>query len=136
MVLPALDDETVKVSVLMLDLVLRNAAVRRRPRDRVDAGRDQLTCATFAAAVLAGAGPTPSASQAALDAPGPRATPRASTSTTSSSATGCASEAFSRAMEAAVAAGDRALEVRGAAVLERRCEHETVAMAGWSPVGR
>ena len=47
-----------------------------------------------------------------------------------------ASEAFSRAMEAAVVAGDDALEAQGAAVLERRREHETVAMAGWSPVGR
>ena len=39
-------------------------------------------------------------------------------------------------MEAVVTAGDDALEAEGAAVLERRREHETVAMAGWSPVGR
>ena len=51
-VLPALDDETVKVSVLMLDLVLRNAALRAA-HEIAWMHEEMADLETFAAAVLA-----------------------------------------------------------------------------------
>jgi hypothetical protein len=47
-----------------------------------------------------------------------------------------ASEAFSRAMEEAVAAGDEERIERGAALMAHRVEREQEVMCGWSPVGR
>jgi hypothetical protein len=47
-----------------------------------------------------------------------------------------ASEAFSRAMDVVVAAGDEEAVRRGEALLDGRVERETTIMCGWSPVGR
>ena len=47
-----------------------------------------------------------------------------------------ASEAFSQALEAAVADGDEERTARGTSLLARRVDHEQEVMCGWSPVGR
>ena len=47
-----------------------------------------------------------------------------------------ASEAFSVALETAVADDDATRVAQGAAVLDRRRAYETEIMSGWSPVGR
>ena len=45
-------------------------------------------------------------------------------------------EAFSQAMEDAIARGDEALADRGAALMASRSAQEQEVMCGWSPVGR
>jgi hypothetical protein len=120
-VLPAVGDETVKVSVMMMGLVLRNAAVRAAheiawmseeiaeleafPRNHVD--REAA----------------PERPQRLhLDDVVERYRQ--------------ASEAFALALEAAVAASDDELTRQGEALLARRVEHEQEILCGWSPVGR
>lgn len=113
-ILPAVDDQTVQVAIFMMDLVLRNAAVRSA--HEIAWMTDEI---------------------AALDAYSGRPIE-----------TGGwhlqdvveryrrASDAFSEALEAAVAAGDEARTADGTALLARRVEHEQQIMCGWSPVGR
>jgi len=115
-VLPAIDDETVKVTVMMLDLVLRNAAVR---------AAHEVAWMTDEIAMLhefAGTESPPAAVSLHLD--------------DVVAAYCAASEAFSRAMEAAVAAQDAERIRRGAALLDRRVAREKEVMSGWTPVGR
>jgi hypothetical protein len=131
-VLPAIDDDTVKVAVYMLDLVLRNAAVRAAHEIAwMHEEIDELE--SYARAVI-------------------EAHPRADAITTAVDDLGAlaaslhlddvveryrrASEAFSLAMETAVGANDEPFVERGAALLEQRVAHETEVMSGWSPVGR
>jgi hypothetical protein len=47
-----------------------------------------------------------------------------------------ASDAFSAAMEVAVATGDDDKTRRGAELMDRRVGREEEVMAGWTPVGR
>ena len=108
-VLPAVEDETVKVTVMMLDLVLRNAALR--------AAHEIAAMQAFA-----GTARPPALASLHLDAV--------------AEAYGAASEAFSAAMESAVAAGDDAKVRRGAELMDRRVGREEELMAGWTPVGR
>jgi hypothetical protein len=132
-VLPAVDDETVKVTVLMLDLVLRNAAMRSA-HEVAWMEEEVGALQQFARDVAASSGAAPGV-QAALD-------DAAAGSGTSLHLDDVveryrlASEAFSRALEAAVASGDQALAQRGVALLSHRMERETEIMSGWSPVGR
>ncbi len=131
-VLPAVSDETAQVAVFMLDLVLRNSAVRAAHEiawmlEEID------ELSAFAEAV----------NDAIPDAPGLRealgdlAKPLASLHLDDVvERYRQASEASSRAIEAAVGAGNAELVRRGAALMERRVEHEQEAMCGWSPVGR
>ena len=115
-VLPAVTDETVKVTVMMMGLVLRNAAVRAAHEIAWMVEEiDELEAFPNAAAHA------PAASLH-LDDVVERYRQ--------------ASEAFSAAMEAAVAAADDDLTRRGQALLARRVDHEQVVLCGWSPVGR
>jgi hypothetical protein len=115
-VLPAVDDETVKVTVMMLGLVLRNAALR---------AAHEIAWMTEEIAAMhefAGTASPPAPGSLHLDAV--------------VDAYCAASEAFSQAMEAAVAAGDTETIRRGAELMDRRVGREEEVMAGWTPVGR
>jgi hypothetical protein len=116
-VLPAVTDETVVVAIYMMDLVLRNAAVRAAHEiawmtDEVGE-LDAFTGNT-----------TPVQADDSLHLDDVVERYRR------------ASEAFSRAMEEAVAAGDEERIGRGAALMAHRVEREQEVMCGWSPVGR
>ncbi len=116
-VLPAVTDETVVVTIYMMDLVLRNAAVRAAHEiawmtDEIGE-LDAFTGST-----------TPAQADDSLHLDDVVERYRR------------ASEAFSRAMEEAVAAGDEERIERGAALMAHRVEREQEVMCGWSPVGR
>jgi hypothetical protein len=117
-VLPALSDETVQVTVMMMDLILRNMAQR---------AAHEIAWMTAEIDVLseyAGeeAAPPVGPDGLHLDAVVERY---------------CrAGEAFSRALEEAVAAGDAERVRRGTELLARRAKTEEEIMCGWSPVGR
>ncbi len=117
-VLPAVSDETVQVTVTMLDLVLRNMAQRAAHEIAWMTGEIGEVCEYL------GEEPSPAAGadELHLDAVVDRY---------------CrAGEAFSRALEDAVAAGDDERVRRGRELLARRVETERTIMCGWSPVGR
>ena len=117
-VLPAVGDETVQVTVMMMDLVLRNMAQRAAHEIAwMTAEIDDLR-----EYVGEEAAPAVGADDLHLDAVVERY---------------CrAGEAFSRALEAAVAAGDADRVHRGTELLARRAKTEEEIMCGWSPVGR
>jgi hypothetical protein len=115
-VLPAVEDETVKVSVMMLDLVLRNAAVR--------AAHEIAWMTEEIAELHEFAGTAEPARPASLHLDGVV------------DAYCEASEAFSRAMEAAIEADDEARIRRGAELMDLRVAREEQVMSGWTPVGR
>ena len=117
-VLPAVTDDAVKVTVLMMDVVLRNTAVRAAHEiawmnDEID----QLARYAGTSGAV-----TEANDSWHLDDVVERYSR--------------ASEAFSRALEAAMASGDDELTRRGTALLARRVEREQEVMCGWSPVGR
>jgi hypothetical protein len=117
-VLPAVSDETVQVTVMMMDLVLRNMAQRAAHEIAwMSAEIDELR--RFVGEDRAPAG---DADELHLDAVVERY---------------CrAGEAFSEALEAAVAAGDEERIRHGTELLARRVRTEQAIMCGWSPVGR
>jgi hypothetical protein len=116
-VLPAVTDETVVVTIYMMDLVLRNAAVRAG--HEIAWMTDEIgELEAFARAS------TPVEGDGSLHLDDVVERYRR------------ASEAFSRAMEEAVAAGDEERTERGAALMAHRVEREQEVMCGWSPVGR
>jgi len=132
-VLPAVSDETAQVAVFMLDLVLRNSAVRAA-HEIAWMGEEIEELSAFAGAVLA-AIPDAPALREALE--GELSKPIVSLHLDDVvERYRQASEASSRAIEAAVGAGKAELVRRGAELMERRVEHEQVVMSGWSPVGR
>jgi hypothetical protein len=115
-VVPSVEDETVKVSVMMLGLVLRNAAVR---------AAHEIAWMTEEIAALhefAGTTEPPDPSSLHLDAV--------------VEAYGQASDAFAEAMERAVEADDTDRIRRGAELMDRRVAREEEVMSGWTPVGR
>ena len=115
-VLGAVEDETVKVAIYMLDLVLRNAAVRSA--HEIAWMQDEIVgLQSFAQSVL-DARPTSLHLDDVVES------------------YRRASEAFSRAMDVVVAVGDEDAVRRGEALLDTRVERETTIMCGWSPVGR
>jgi hypothetical protein len=117
-VVPAVSDETVQVTVMMMDLILRNMAQRAAHEiawmtAEIDALREY---------VGEEAAPPVGADDLHLDAVVERY---------------CrAGETFSRALEEAVAAGDAERVRRGTELLTRRAQTEEEIMCGWSPVGR
>ena len=118
-VLPAVTDDAVKVTVLMMDVVLRNTA--KRAANEIAWMTDEINeLASFVGA--AGQSVADADDSLHLDDVVERYSR--------------ASEAFARALETAVASGDDALTRRGRAVLARRLEREQEVMCGWSPVGR
>jgi len=116
-VLPALTDDTVQVAVMMMDLVLRNTA--KRAAHEIAWMTEEISELEAYAGVSSTSGADGSLH---LDDVVERYRR--------------ASEAFSRAMEDAVAEGDEERTRRGAALMAHRVEREQEVMCGWSPVGR
>ena len=131
-VLPSLTDATAQVSVIMVETVLRNTAVRAA--HEVAWMRDETAdIEAYARAVAAQApGTTLETALAAL-----AAAPRDSLHLDDVVETYCrAGNALSAALETAVASGLAPLIQRGEEILDVRSGHETDVMAGWSPTGR
>ncbi|HEV2252094.1 MAG TPA: hypothetical protein VGS06_02760 [Streptosporangiaceae bacterium] len=131
-VLPSLTDATAQVSVIMVETVLRNTAVRAA--HEVAWMRDETAdIEAYARAVAAQApGTTLETALAAL-----AAAPRDSLHLDDVVETYCrAGNALSAALETAVASGLAPLVQRGEEILDVRSGHETEVMAGWTPTGR
>jgi len=131
-VLPSLTDATAQVSVIMVETVLRNTAVRAA--HEVAWMRDEAAdIEAYAREVAAQAsGTTLETALAAL-----AAAPRDSLHLDDVVETYCrAGNALSAALETAVASGLAPLVQRGEEILDVRSGHETDVMAGWSPTGR
>ena len=131
-VLPALSDATAQVSVIMVETVLRNTAVRAA--HEVAWMRDETAdIEAYATEVAAQApGTTLETALAAL-----AAAPRDSLHLDDVVETYCrAGNALSAALETAVAGGLAGLIQRGEEILDVRNGHETEVMAGWTPTGR
>jgi hypothetical protein len=131
-VLPSLTDATAQVSVIMVETVLRNTAVRAA--HEVAWMRDETAdIEAYAREVVAQApGTTLETALAAL-----AAAPRDSLHLDDVVETYCrAGNALSAALETAVASGLAPLIQRGEEILDVRSGHETDVMAGWSPTGR
>jgi hypothetical protein len=132
-VLPALTDETAQVSVIMVETVLRNAAVRAA-HEIAWMREETAEIEGYAQAVAEqapGAGSLGTALKSLADAP------RGSLHLDDVVETYCrAGNALSAALETAVARGLTGLVRRGEEILEARTDHETQVMAGWSPTGR
>ena len=131
-VLPSLTDATAQVSVIMVETVLRNTAVRAA--HEVAWMRDETAdIEAYAREVAAQApGTTLETALAAL-----AAAPRDSLHLDDVVETYCrAGNALSAALETAVAGGLTDLIRRGEEILDVRSGHETDVMAGWTPTGR
>ena len=131
-VLPSLTDATAQVSVIMVETVLRNTAVRAA--HEVAWMRDETAgIEAYAREVAAQApGTTLETALAAL-----AAAPRDSLHLDDVVEAYCrAGNALSAALETAVASGLAPLIQRGEEILDVRSGHETDVMAGWSPTGR
>ena len=131
-VLPSLTDATAQVSVIMVETVLRNTAVRAA--HEVAWMRDETAdIEAYAREVAAQApGSTLETALAAL-----AAAPRDSLHLDDVVEAYCrAGNALSAALETAVASGLAPLIQRGEEILDVRSGHETDVMAGWSPTGR
>jgi hypothetical protein len=131
-VLPSLTDATAQVSVIMVETVLRNTAVRAA--HEVAWMRDETAdIEAYAREVAAQApGTTLETVLAAL-----AAAPRDSLHLDDVVETYCrAGNALSAALETAVASGLAPLIQRGEEILDVRTGHETDVMAGWTPTGR
>ena len=131
-VMPALTDATAQVSLIMVETVLRNTAVRAA--HEVAWMRDETAdIEVYAGEVAAQApGTTLGTALAAL-----AAAPRDSLHLDDVVETYCrAGNALSAALETAVASGRTDLIRRGEEILDVRSGHETEVMAGWTPTGR
>ena len=132
-VLPSLTDATAQVSVIMVETVLRNTAVRAA--HEVAWMREETAEIEDYARAVAGQAPGTAALETALAALA--AVPRDSLHLDDVVETYCrAGNALSAALETAVASGLAALVRRGEEILDVRSGHETEVMAGWSPTGR
>ena len=132
-VLPALTDEHAQVSVIMIETVLRNAAVRAAHEvawmREETAGIERYAQAVTELAP--GAEPLTAALKSLADAP------RDSLHLDDVVETYCrAGNTLSAALETAVAGGLTSLVRQGEEILDARAGHETEVMAGWSPTGR
>ena len=132
-VLPSLTDATAQVSVIMVETVLRNTAVRAA--HEVAWMRDETAEIEAYARAVAEQAPGAAPLEAALAALA--SAPRDSLHLDDVVETYCrAGNALSAALETAVAGGLAVLVSRGEEILDVRSGHETEVMAGWSPTGR
>ena len=132
-VLPALTDETAQVSVIMVETVLRNTAVRAA--HEVAWMREETAEIEGYAQAVAGQASSPESVSAALKALADA--PRDSLHLDDVVETYCrAGNVLSAALEIAVAGRLTDLVRRGEEILDVRTGHETEVMAGWSPTGR
>jgi len=131
-VMPALTDATAQVSLIMVETVLRNTAVRAA--HEVAWMRDETAdIEAYANEVAAQASGTTLETALAVLA----AAPRASLHLDDVVETYCrAGNVLSAALETAVASGRTDLIRRGEEILDVRSGHETEVMAGWTPTGR
>jgi hypothetical protein len=137
-VLPALTDETAQVSVIMIETVLRNTAVRAA-HEVAWMREETAEIESYAQAVAEQAPGTESPSadllRAALKALADA--PRESLHLDDVVETYCrAGNALSASLETAVAGRLTGLVGRGEEILNAHADHETEVMAGWSPTGR
>jgi len=147
-VLPALTDETAQVSVIMVETVLRNAAVRAAHEVAwMRAETAEIESYAQAVAEQAPVGASPGADSPGADSPGADSlraalkaladAPRDSLHLDDVVETYCrAGNALSAALETAVAGSLTGLVRRGEEILDTRDGHETEVMAGWTPTGR
>jgi len=132
-VLPALTGETAQVSVIMIETVLRNTAVRAA--HEVAWMREETAEIDSYAQAVAEQAPGAESLGAALKALADA--PRDSLHLDDVVETYCrAGNALSASLETAVAKGLTGLVRRGEEILDARADHETEVMAGWSPTGR
>jgi hypothetical protein len=132
-VLPSLTDATAQVSVIMVETVLRNTAVRAA--HEVAWMREETADIEDYAHAVAEQVPAAGSVRAALTALA--GAPRDSLHLDDVVETYClAGNALSAALETAVAGGLAALVRRGEEILDVRSARETEVMAGWSPTGR
>jgi hypothetical protein len=132
-VLPALTDETAQVSVIMIETVLRNTAVRAA--HEVAWMREETAEIESYARALAEQAPAAESVAAALKALADA--PRDSLHLDDVVERYCrAGNVLSAALETAVAGRLTGLVGRGEEILNARADHETEVMAGWSPTGR
>jgi hypothetical protein len=132
-VLPSLTDATAQVSVIMVETVLRNTAVRAA--HEVAWMRAETAEIEAYAREVASQVPGTASIESALAALA--AAPRDSLHLDDVVETYCrAGNALSAALETAVSRGLAALVLRGEEILDVRSGHETEVMAGWSPTGR
>jgi hypothetical protein len=132
-VLPSLTDATAQVSVIMVETVLRNTAVRAA--HEVAWMREETADIEAYAQAVAEEVPGAETLRAALKALA--GAPRDSLHLDDVVETYCwAGNALSAALETSVAGGLTALIQRGEEILDVRSGHETEVMAGWSPTGR
>ena len=132
-VLPSLTDATAQVSVIMVETVLRNTAVRAA--HEVAWMRAETADIEAYAHTVAAQAPGTESLETALAALA--AAPRDSLHLDDVVETYCrAGNALSAALETAVAGGLAPLIQRGEEILDARSGHETEVMAGWSPTGR
>ena len=132
-VLPSLTDATAQVSVIMVETVLRNTAVRAA--HEVAWMREETAEIEDYARAVAQQAPGTASLEAALAALA--SAPRDSLHLDDVVETYClAGNALSAALETAVAGGLTGLIRRGEEILDVRSGHETEVMAGWSPTGR
>ena len=132
-VLPNLTDATAQVSLVMVETVLRNTAVRAAHEVAWmrEEGAEMEAYAQAVAEHAPGAAPLRSALTALAEAR------RDSLHLDDVVETYCrASNALSAALEIAVAGNLAGLIRRGEEILDVRAGHETEVMAGWSPTGR
>ncbi len=132
-VLPAVTDPAAQVSVIMVETVLRNAAVRAA--HEVAWMREETAEITGYARAVAGQVPGDEPLGAALAALA--SAPADSLHLDDVAETYCrAGQALSAALEAAIAGRLTGLVRRGEDILDTRAGRETDVMAGWSPTGR
>lgn len=132
-VLPKLTDATAQVSVIMVETVLRNTAVRAA--HEVAWMREETAEIERYANAVADQVPAAEPLRAALASLA--AAPRDSLHLDDVVEAYCrAGNALSAALETAVAAALPGLVHRGEEILDVRAAHETEVMAGWSPTGR
>jgi hypothetical protein len=132
-VLPQLTDATAQVSVIMVETVLRNTAVRAA--HEVAWMRDETAEIESYAHAVAAQVPGTTSLETALAALA--TAPRDSLHLDDVVETYCqAGNALSAALETAVTSGLAALVQRGQEILDVRTGHETEVMAGWTPTGR
>ena len=130
---PAVASDAVQVSIDMLENVLRNCATRAA-NEIAWMTAESSTIVDYAREVVA-AGHETDALTAALEAFDAGASSDLDLDSVTS-AYSLAGEAFSCAIEAAIAAGDGSLSTRASELLQQRVDRELEIMGEWGFVGR
>jgi hypothetical protein len=130
---PAVDSEAAQVSIDMLENVLRNCATRA-DHEIAWMAEETSTMATYAQAVETAGHRTETLTAALAAAAADDTVGLDLAAVTHRYA--LAGEAFSCALEAAIAAGEDSLTAQAADLLQRRVDRELEVMGEWGFVGR